>query len=118
MLIITCELMLMTSFPLLLPPRAPEANHLALCGVVLGHGGCAIRGREARYNQTCNPHVMETDARKVTALRPPRSAILRGKAAEGGSPNHWNVHLAGLLISSYSGESAASWGFINWLTRP
>lgn len=71
MLIITCETMLMVSFPLLLHPRPLEANHLALCGVVLGHGGCAIRGWAARYNQMCSLHVMETDATKVTALRPP-----------------------------------------------
>lgn len=118
MLIITCETMLMVSFPLLLHPRPPEASHLALCGVVLGHGGCAIRGWDARYNQMCSLHVMETDATKVTALRPPWSAILKGKGDEGGSQNQWNVHLGGWLINSYSGELAASWDFIHWLTNP
>lgn len=61
---------------------------------------------------------METNVTKVTALRPPQSAILKGKEDEGGSLNQWNVHLGGLLINSYSGELAASWGFISWLTNP
>lgn len=118
MLIRTCEMMWMVSFPLLLHPRPPEANHFALSGVVLGHGGCALRGWDARYNQMCTLHVMETEATEVTALRPPWSAILNRKGGEGGSQNQWNVYFAGVLINSYSGELAASWGFINWLTNP